>query len=264
MLDSFHRVLVGERSFRLSIGQVLIQRLQYFWQVFYSKILPGHSNFTAIITFLSLFSIFSSSKKLMRDCVIPIFIIFLLTPMVFYILFQGNFGNIFDYYMSGYYLPMILFFSIGIGEFMKNSLTKLLVLIFIITFLYVNISMLKSYLTSDVNGENTITLINQIKAVDYVLEDGSNYGEFNVDFYVPPVTPYAYDYLLSWHGYKKCGENLCGLKKSKQTDIFYTPYEVDNFHPDRLSDWLNKKDLEGILEMEKRFGGITVQKRNRY
>jgi len=263
IVNSFHRVLVSENSFRLDVAEVLLTRLDYFWQVFYSKIIPEASVFVAIMTFLSLFSIFSSAKAPMKEKVIPLFLIFLLIPIIFYTLFQGNFGNIFDYYMSGYYLPMILLFSIGLSEFMVNKFTKIVVLIFFMIFLHRNTTMLKSYLTSDVNGENTITLVNQIKAVDYILDDGKNYGEFNVDFYVPPVIPYAYDYLFLWHGGKKCGRDICGLVKNREVSVFYTPHETDNFHPERLTEWLTKQDSAGNVVDQESFAGITVQRRVR-
>jgi 4-amino-4-deoxy-L-arabinose transferase-like glycosyltransferase len=263
LINSFRRVLVEEESFKLSFMNVLLIRLQYFWTVFYSKIIPGKSLIVAVFAFLSLFSLLSTKNKPLKSKVLPLFSIFLLTPMAFYILFQGNFGNIFDYYMSGYYLPMIILFSIGLTELWHSNFGKVVVVIFFYLFLTVNIPMLKSYLTSGVNGPETITLVNQIKSVDYVLSEGKEHGEFNADVYVPPVVPHAYDYLFLWRGSKLCGESLCGLEKDKQVEVLYTPYEVDPTHQHRLNAWLERQDGIGEVIEEERFGGIVVQRRMR-
>jgi hypothetical protein len=243
---------------------VLLVRLKYFWTVFYSKIIPEKSLLVAVFAFLSLFSLLSTKNKTFKTRVLPLFSIFLITPMVFYILFQGNFGNIFDYYMSGYYLPMISLFSIGLAEFWASYLGKVVTFMFLSVFLFVNVPMLKNYLTSGVNGPETITLVNQTKAVDYILKDGERVGEFNVDFYVPPVIPHAYDYLFLWRGSMLCGSDLCGLQKEKQVSLLYTPYEVDPTHQHRLDAWLERQEGIGEVEEEERFGGIVVQKRLRF
>jgi 4-amino-4-deoxy-L-arabinose transferase-like glycosyltransferase len=263
LLKSFQRVLITEQSFKLSFWDVLMTRLEYFWTVFYSKIIPEKSLSVAVFTLMSLFSLLSTENKVVKTKVLPLFSIFLMTPMLFYILFQGNFGNIFDYYMSGYYLPMILLFSIGLIEAWKSSLGKIVMVVFLYLFLTTNLSMLKNHLTSGVNGPEAITLVNQITAVDYVLQKGKEHKEFNVDFYVPPVIPHAYDYLFLWRGNILCGDNLCGLQLNKQVDVIYTPYEVDSTHPHRLGAWLERQDKVGVVEEEKRFGGIVVQRRKR-
>jgi 4-amino-4-deoxy-L-arabinose transferase-like glycosyltransferase len=263
ILDSFKRVLVKEKSFRLSFWDVLVPRLNYLWEVFNSKIIPERRVFVGIMSFLGLFSIIASKDSKLQKKVIPLFAIFLFVPCVGYILFQGNFGNIFDYYMTGYYLPMLLLFSIGLAEFMKSKSSRMVVLIFFLVFFTVNIKLLKASLLSPTDSSTNISLPNQLKAVDYILKDGQKYGRFNVDFYVPPVVPYAYDYLFLWQGNKLCGPDLCGLQLNEQALILYTPYELDLFHPYRLESWLNKQEKIGNVVEETKFGGIVVQRRVR-
>jgi hypothetical protein len=82
---------------------------------------------------------------------------------------------------------------------------------------------------------------------------------FDVDVYVPPVIPYAYDYLFQWLGNTKYGK----LPSLQQVPLLYTLYEVDTPHPERLDAWLARKKGIGKIESEQTFGGITVQRRTR-
>jgi hypothetical protein len=181
--------------------------------------------------------------------------------MIGYILFQGNFGNIYDYYMTGYYFPMVLLFSIGLGIAWKKFIGKILVLIFFILFFNINFTATKNHLSAGVDGPHNITLGNELQAVNWVYDDSKDLELFKVDVYVPPVIPHSYDYLFLWQGSKKCGEDLCGLVKDGETDVIYTLYEVDPSHPKRLEEWYSRFD--GWTEIEKavEFGGITVERR---
>ena len=116
-------------------------------------------------------------------------------------------------------------------------------------------------MSDKVDGPHGIALVNQELAVDWVFEDAG--GEFNVDVYVPPVIPYAYDYLFLWQGMERCGEGLCGLKLEENVDTLYTLYEVDPSHPERLEAWLDRQEGIGVVEYGTSFSGITVERRTR-
>ena len=105
---------------------------------------------------------------------------------------------------------------------------------------------------------------NQKQAIDWVFEDASAMGQsFNVDVYVPPVIPHAYDYLFLWQGTIRCGESRCGQELTERVPLLYTLYEVDPPHPERLEAWLKRQKGIGKVEKEVKFGGITVQRRER-
>jgi len=159
-------------------------------------------------------------------------------------------------------LPMILLFSIGMGELWKEKAGKFIVLLFFALFLPLNGMPVKNYLTATVETRQ-IALEDELKAVDWVFENAKGRGEFNVDIYVPPVIPHAYDYLFLWQGTKRCGENLCNMVKDEQVSLLYTLYEEDPPHPWRLESWLERQLGIGKVEEETKFGGITVQRRTR-
>jgi len=263
LLNNFKRVLLEEKSFRTPLYSVLDTRLRYFWNVYNSKIFPGREGYAKLFTTVSLIALISSFKK--KKTPLTLLIIFLGIPMLGYIFFQGNFGNIYDYYMTGYFLPMMLLLSLGFGILWEDKLGKIAVTAFFVLFLMINVTNLKNYLIAGVDGPTHITLGNEKQAVNWIFDDAGKkrLQEFNVETYVPPVISHSYDYLYLWLGTKRCGKGLCGLVKDRNTEIFYALYEVDPPHPERLAEWLGRYGNSTIIEEQEKFGGITVERRKR-
>ena len=121
-----------------------------------------------------------------------------------------------------------------------------------------NFEVIKFKLSDQIVGEGSIALKNELQVVDWVFRD-SNGQNFNVDTYVPPVIPYAYDYLFTWQSDKRGLGNLT----QDSVDLLYTIYENDTQHPIQLNAWIKRQEGIGkVLEQEK-FGGITVERRTR-
>lgn len=260
LFNNFFALFFKEKAFRGIAKTVLLTRLRYFWSVFASKLYAAKYLQSSIFISLSLSALLVRSKKLKKG-ILRLFAIFFIVPMVGYLFFQGNFGNIYDYYMSGYYLPFILIFSIGLAEFARTLIGKISVIIFLITFLSLNLGSTRKYLDSQ-NTARPVILEDQLKSIDWIYQKAEQYGEFNVDVYVPPVIPHAYDYLFLWKGTRECGENLCG-KVDRQVSTLFTLFEEDRSHPERLKVWLEKQHETGEVEDQVQFGMITVQRRRR-
>ena len=150
-------------------------------------------------------------------------------------------------------------FSSVFGLFSKYIWGKALILIFLALFLKDNLPIVRNYIVSGVDGPTTIAFGNQKQAVDWIYQDAGG-REFNTDVYVPPVIPYAYDYLFKWYG----STHYAYVPKVEQISLLYTLYEVDPPHPERLTAWLKRQETIGKIEKEERYGGIIVQKRERY
>jgi hypothetical protein len=105
----------------------------------------------------------------------------------------------------------------------------------------------------DIFGPTEIVLQNQLIAVNWIKFDAGE-EKFNIDVYVPPVIPHSYDYLFLWNNIKQ---------ETNQTILLYTLYEVDPPHPERLEAWLKRQEKIGKVIYEEKFGGITVQRRER-
>jgi len=262
--DNFKQVFLEEKSFRYDFWTVLPLRLRFFWDVFHSKLFPGWLGFSAVFSTLSAMVLVAKRSELARSKALILLAIFIGIPMLGFIGFQGNHGNIYDYYMTGYYLPMILLFSLGLGIIWEDGAGKMSVLIFFLFFFALNGVLIKNNLRAGVDGPTHITLGNQLQSVDWVFKDSAPRGEFNVDVYVPPVIPYTYDYLFLWQGTKRCGDSLCNLVADRRVSLLYTLYEVDPPHPERLEAWLKRQEGIGKVFDETRFGGIVVQRRMRY
>jgi len=242
---------VADKSFQASFSDTLKTRLPFYIQVFGSKLFPSGEKPISIFLGLALISLiinFFKSPPHLKFLVLLIF-----APLVGMLFFHGNQGNVYDYYFTGYYLVFILLFSVLIAKlgFLPVSLLLLL-------FLHQNVPLLISYLGSGTDGPTTIAFAAQKQAVNWILADTSGYS-YNVDVYVPPVIPYAYDYLFTWMG------TLANhLPDSNMQFRLYLLYEQDPPHPERLGAWMTRQAGYASVESSATFGGITVERRLRF
>jgi len=233
-------------------------KIEFIYDVFTNKIFNGRFvEENVLLSFIALSFVYFL-HKLAKNKGVMILLLLLATGSLGIILFQGNFGNIYDYYLTGYYLPFILLFSVGLTCLWETKLGKVFVLYFIYFFLVNNADVLKFKLGDRADGPNSIAFVTQKKSIDWVYQDAGT-KEFNVDVYVPPVIPHAYDYLFKWYGGSTYGRE----PKEELIPLLYTLYEVDPPHPERLSAWLDRQEGIGKVEEEVKFGGITVQRRTR-
>lgn len=255
---TLRKFLFEKESFSLSFWEVVKVRFPFYFDVFNSKIFMSNENYGLIFGLVALLSIFVNRKTVLKnEKFVTLFILFL-SPILGMLFFQGNNGNVYDYYFTGYYLVFVLLFSSLLGLFGKYTWGKVIIIVFVFLFLQINLPVIKSYVTSGVDGPNTIAFGNQKEAVDWVYVDAAG-RDFNVDVYVPPVIPYAYDYLFNWRG-----KNIHGkLPSDSSTPLLYTLYEVDPPHPERLEAWLDRQKGIGDVEETVRYGGITVERRHR-
>jgi len=175
------------------------------------------------------------------------------------VFFQGNNGNFYQYYLTGYYLIfLILVASIFNALFESSFWGKVIMIYFMFFFLLQNWSWTRPYLLTTGGEPDIIVLSNQKLAIDWVYKNAGS-RDFNVDVYVPPVLPYAYDYLFRWLGTTQYHK----LTVDSQVALLYTLYEVDPPHPKRLEEWLERQKGIGKVIKEETYGGIIVQERER-
>lgn len=262
LLNNFYSLFVKQKGFSAPVASTLSQKLDYFWGVFYSKIFVGNQTAAIVFIILSLAFLFAAWKKTNKKGAISLLLLFILTSVAGIFFFQGNHGNLYDYYMTGIYLPFIILFSLGLAEIFKKKFGILVVLVFFVLFFIDNIGQMKTYFVSYSVDPERVSLGNELQAVNWVFEDAKGRGEFNVDEYVPPVIPYTYNYLFLWQGTKRCGISLCGLVEERK-DLLYTLYEVDPPHPDRIQAWFDRQNGIGKIVEEVKFLGIGVRRRER-
>lgn len=256
------KFLFSEGSFQASFWEVFKLRLAFYYQVFFSKLFPNATRFWGLALGLVVISFLVNLKSLFSNQRFLTVFLVLAAPILGMLFFQGNYGNVYDYYFTGYYFIFILLFSSLLALLVRRKEGLIIPILFILMFLQDNLTIVRNYLRSGVDGETHISLGNEMQAVNWVFED-SNGRDFNVDVYVPPVIPHAYDYIFLWQATKKCDESLCGMKLSQNVLLLYTLYEVDPPHPERLEAFLERQKGVGVVEETARFGGVTVERRHR-
>lgn len=258
-IDSF---LFSKQSFKLSIWEVIKIRLPFYFDLFFAKIFPTDLQARYFLFYTLIILLLVNLKTIWQNTFAKILLIVLFAPMVGMLFFQGNHGNVYDYYFTGYYLVFVLLVAFLLGIWARFYWGKVLLLIFLCLFIKDNYTPTIGYLSAEPDGPTHITLGNELQAVDWVLIDASNH-EFNQDSYVPPVISHSYNYLFLWRATAKCGESLCGMVLDRQVPLLYTLYEVDPPHPERLEAWLARQIGIGKVEEQVSFGGITVERRVR-
>lgn len=237
----------------------LPHRLSLYYDIFASKIFEGKTLYAAPFLAAGAAGFAVNRKKAIKNPVFKALLILVLAPFLGLIFFKGNYGNLYDYYFTGYYYPIILLFSFLICSITPKVLRNLIIIVFAVLFLNRNIPLSFAFVASGVDGGTTIFLGNQIKAIDYIYKDSGG-KPFNVDEYVPPVIPYAYDYLFRWLGETK----YPSPPAEERVPLLYTLEEADPDHPDRIGAWYARQNGIGKEESKVVFGGITVERRTRF
>jgi len=256
--NNIFKFIFTKGSFKLSFWEMVKIRLPFYYDVFSSKLFAANHFLAEIFSLVFGLLLLFQRKVLFKNRNFLVVLTFFLSPLIGMLFFQGNYGNVYDYYFTGYYLIFILLFSIVLGSSWKKTWGKLLIIIFLFFFLKENLISVKNYISSGVDGPTTIALGNQKQAIDWVYKSAGK-RDFNVDVYVPPVIPYAYDYLFKWLGTTQYNK----LPVDSQLPLLYTLYEVDPPHPERLKAWLDRQKGIGKVVKEETFGGIVVQERER-
>lgn len=240
--------LTSGGSFNLPTYRFILDRLSlifgYFGQLIFHAI---YEKEILILICLSIFSLIFIGKVWINDK-FKIIAIFLLSLVFGILFFQGNFGNVYQYYLTGYYLIFLVFVAVLLSK------SKIFAVLFLLIFLQANFFNIKSYLLTTGKEETAIVLKSQLSAIDWIYKEAGD-NKFNVDEYVPPVIPYSYDYLLTW---KNNPNNV-----KDQVPMLFTLYEIDPPHPERLQAWIDRQKGIGKVVKEEKFGGIVVQQRVR-
>lgn len=242
------------KSWAIPTLDFALKRIFDYYNNFFSKL---DTNVTWVsVVFLAIFVIglvFLIVKNL-KNKFLQILLCWLFVPLILLLFFVGNYGNLYDYYLTGFFPAFIMLFALAIASY----LSYFSIAIVFYLFYTVNIPALKNYITAGPDGPQHITLANEKWAVLKVCNETKS-KDYNVDIYVPPVITHAYDYLFNWY----IGQHKCHSQNVSQVSLLYTIYEVDPPHPERLDVWLKRQSTIGKILKEEKFGGIVVQERER-
>lgn len=250
--------LFHEKTFTYAFWEIIKTRIPFDLNMIASKFWINGGMFFGPFLLLFIFLLIKNWKKLWISGQFKIVFTLAVAPLIGTMFFVSNLGGVYEYYFTGYYLIWILLFSYVYIFSWKSILVKIALPIFIFCVLFFNLKVyIKDYITnSDKTG--VVTLSQEISAIDWIYKNTNN-RDFNVDVYVPPVIPYAYDYLFRWLGTNRYSR----FPQENQVALLYTLYEADTSHPERLQVWLARQEGIGIVLKEENFGSITVQERQR-
>lgn len=255
---AFYNFIFNEKTFTYAFWEIIKTRLPFDYQMFASKFWINGSEIFAPFFLFFVIVLALNWKNLWSSDKFKIIFALSISPLIGTLFFVSNLGGVYEYYFTGYYLIWILLFSYVYMFSAKNIFAKVLIGIFITLLLCLNLNTYKKDYFIDVKkSENTI-FVNELSAIDWIYRS-ANSRDFNVDVYVPPVIPYAYDYLFQWLGREKYNS----LPQENQVSLLYTLYEADKPHPERLQAWLDRQKGIGVVLDEEKFGSITVQERQR-
>ncbi|QQG42190.1 MAG: glycosyltransferase family 39 protein [Candidatus Woesebacteria bacterium] len=261
--NNIYQSFVSEKSFIVPTKKFLVERTVIYYDVFTKKIFDARGEREKITLSIIALWFLVSTPKYLKNKNISLLILFLVSPIVGLYFYQGNNAVLYDYYFTGYYLIFVLLLGIVLGNMWKFTIGKVFVLYFIYLFISANFSILLPRLTErSTNINSVIILSDQKKAIEWVYNNAGD-RNFNIDVYVPPVIPYAYDYLFKWIPTTPRLRGASGKLTENQTSLLYTLYEVDLAHPERIGAWLERQKGIGKVLKEENFGGIVVQERVR-
>lgn len=250
---------VESGSFGFPSWEFVMGRTSAYINIFAGKIFMNRGILENTFLVIAVISFFMFFPKIMKSARIKTIVLILISAVVGLYFYKGNYGILYDYYMTGYYLIFILLFAVVLGRVWKlKFFGKILIFVFLFIFLNNNLPPALGKISDTCNSETSICFENQKKAIDWIYEESDD-RDFNVDVYVPPVIPHSYNYLFTWLGSTIYNR----LPVDSRIELLYTLYEVDPPHPERLEAWLERQKGIGSVLREEKFGGITVQERRR-
>jgi len=255
LLGAFRQFLVGQRSFRPELSGLLAVRLSDYFLFFTNKFFSSPAAARFFLLSALVMSI-SHWRKLFTRPFLAV-VLWIAVPVLALLFYHGNRGFVWDYYFTGIYslwaLAVAVVFVTAARAFRPHFILAIVVFSL---FVWENTGRHQAFLSQ--TYPDYVSLRPQIQAVDWVYQDAGS-QTFNTDVYVPPVIPFAYDYLFLWRGTSRYGR----VPERNLVPRLYTLYEPDNQHPQLLGNWLVRQAGIASPQAQVQFGPITVQRRTR-
>lgn len=233
-------------------------RLLTFYNAFFSKLDTNVTQLSLILFVIFVLSLFLLIKKRSDNLLVQLSLLWTFVPLACLMFFVGNYGNLYDYYLTGFFPSFIILFSMSLFAFKKLYISLALTFITLFIFFQGNYIYVRDYLSAGVDGPEHITLGNQVQSIEKICELSKD-KNYNLSIYVPPVIPHSYNYLFNWYQQK----GKCNIPSQSNEPYILTLYEVDPPNPHRLDSWLDQISLDSSVTSQTKYGGIFVEERLR-
>lgn len=259
LLNSFQKFLLAEKSFRPQLSDLLRQRLLFYFEIFTNKFYFTYwAKILFVVSTPLLLLLTIIKRRLPLRPTLALFIWWLI-PTLFLLFYHGNRGYVWDYYFTGAYPALVLLVAAIWHSLSRWHLGRLTVSCFLAIFIFHNLRAHLAFFSQPLPGYISLTPI--VDAVDWIYRDATVSSQpFNVDVYVPPVIPYAYDYVFLWRGTTL----FFTQPQTELTPRLYTLLEPDHEHPHLRAAWLVRQSTIGSIEVEQQVGPITIHRRHRF
>lgn len=180
---------------------------------------------------------------------VPIFIIFFLPRFALF------------HFFLGIYPALFIAAAVILREI---KIIKIIKVITIITFIVSHLLLWQKNLPLNrfaffQAGQEGMKISEQIKTIDYLYQQTKK-ESWSAEFYtIPYFSDQGWRYLLSWYGQKKYG--YLPITNGEKTRHFFLVYQEDLGQSWYLNYWLKQKDKTTSLLETRKFGIITVEKR---
>ncbi len=224
--------------------------------------------FTIVFIGLILFALYKILKLEKPDKKNNWLIISLFTfiPYFFFLLWRGNHGNFFDYYLTPHFIFLVLMMMFGLQQIMKSSfIDKEKRLLFVGSVLglifFASINYVYPYLVAKSNPAGLKTMMGIIDQV---------YGESGFDkeaisdqisflIFTPNAKTDHYDYLISWKAGQHDWKVLPSAKKD-DTLVWYVLIEPDQHSEERLKPRYIEMAKNGTRVRSMQIGSLVLEK----
>jgi len=184
--------------------------------------------------------------------------IFAILPYPFYMIWKGNNGYFFDYYITSHFIFLVPLLLMGITKIYKiNKQGKyfaILMIGFFITYWYQSL-----YATSikPVNNAGLKTMDNAIsKIYSWINEDNQNPGVVRI--FTPNAETEHYDAILHWKA-GQLNKDIPITIKNDQDEYWYILIEPDKQLEKRLNKWYAEATESGVLTRVEMVGDLRIE-----
>lgn len=199
-----------------------------------------------------------SRQKLLRSQTFRVLLAWFLIPLGFHLIYTGNYGNFWDYYIIGQYVPLyLLLATILISGFSRNVWLRILSLILVLFTLFAVVSPnAREWFKLSIPYNERISLSLQLDAVDWIVKEAG--GEpFGMWAYTPSAQDDVYKYLFS---YRSRYNGILPVEHPESTKLMFLIVEDDPGNPSRRELWIKEMGKIGVIKTQEKFGAVTVFK----
>lgn len=226
--SSFEWTIINHAGVFLNSFKSTFYASEQYWLLFLISFIAG------LLLYLKNRKI-NSGQKLMV-------IYFFISPFLLFIVFLIYPQGMWEWWILQLPITFCYLFAVFLDFFKSFKYALPLVLLVLIIFLSSFINHTINLYKNDFNDYGgTHKIKGKLDALDYIYKDAKG-KPFSIFIFTPPVYPYAYDYLIWWHGVKRYGYSPASEKKG----TFYLWIE-----PDPVKPWSYKGWIETVIKVGK-------------